>query len=328
MSEVKNSDLIDSLVSKSIEAFLLGIEIYNKPTIKYRLEGISFFLCNAWELMLKAKLLKDGKSIYYKQNRTYDLGKVVKTIYTDNKQPLRLNLEKIIELRNESTHYITREYEQIYAPFLQACVLNYCNQLKRFHEKKIADYMPQSFIYLPIFKEAESDKGISSSHPKEIAEKILRRKHQLEHLEAQNSSPDLYIPIKVNYFQVKDKDSADITYAIDKNAKENVKIVKKMTDPQSKFTLSAKNLIKAVNDNIKSHDLEFNYTAANGKNTFNQYTLGIIDKKYNIKGNKELCYKFETIYRYSYDAVDYITGLISNDPDIVLHIKEKIAPGS
>ncbi|HHR2778116.1 TPA: DUF3644 domain-containing protein [Listeria monocytogenes] len=31
------------LVKKSIEAFLLGLEIYNKPTIRYRVEGFSFF---------------------------------------------------------------------------------------------------------------------------------------------------------------------------------------------------------------------------------------------------------------------------------------------
>lgn len=36
-------NLKDRLVDKSIEAFILGLEIYNKPTIKYRIEGIFFF---------------------------------------------------------------------------------------------------------------------------------------------------------------------------------------------------------------------------------------------------------------------------------------------
>ena len=30
-------DLSERLVSKSIEAFIMGLEIYNKPTIKYRM---------------------------------------------------------------------------------------------------------------------------------------------------------------------------------------------------------------------------------------------------------------------------------------------------
>ena len=36
----------------------MAIEIYNKPTIRYRVEGFSFFICNAWELMLKARMIK------------------------------------------------------------------------------------------------------------------------------------------------------------------------------------------------------------------------------------------------------------------------------
>ena len=40
----------ERLVDKAKEAFVMAIEIYNKPSINYRLEGFSFFICNAWEL--------------------------------------------------------------------------------------------------------------------------------------------------------------------------------------------------------------------------------------------------------------------------------------
>lgn len=56
-----NNELINNMLDKSEEAFLMAIEIYNKPTIKYRLEGFAFFICNAWELLLKAKMLNEGK---------------------------------------------------------------------------------------------------------------------------------------------------------------------------------------------------------------------------------------------------------------------------
>ena len=60
----------EQLIDKAKEAFVLAIEIYNKPSIKYRLEGFAFFICNAWELMLKAYLIKrEGEdSIYYKDD--------------------------------------------------------------------------------------------------------------------------------------------------------------------------------------------------------------------------------------------------------------------
>lgn len=52
------NDITNKLLDKAKEAFVMAIEIYNKPTIRYRVEGFSFFICNAWELMLKARMIK------------------------------------------------------------------------------------------------------------------------------------------------------------------------------------------------------------------------------------------------------------------------------
>ena len=40
-----NSALVDKLLEKAKEAFLMAIEVYNKPSIRYRVEGFSFFIC-------------------------------------------------------------------------------------------------------------------------------------------------------------------------------------------------------------------------------------------------------------------------------------------
>ena len=132
-------NLAKRLVDKSIEAFIMGLEIYNKPTIRYRIEGFSFFIVNAWELLLKAELLNRGESIYYKDkpDRTLSVDSVIRKIYTDKHTRIRINLEKIIELRNISTHYITEDYEVKYAPLFQACVLNFVNEMQRFHDEDI-----------------------------------------------------------------------------------------------------------------------------------------------------------------------------------------------
>ncbi len=37
-----NSVIAEKLLDKSKEAFLLAIEVYNKPSIRYRVEGFSF----------------------------------------------------------------------------------------------------------------------------------------------------------------------------------------------------------------------------------------------------------------------------------------------
>ena len=106
--------LINNLLEKSQEAFLMAIEIYNKPTISYRLEGFAFFICNAWELLLKAKMIQNGESIYFsdKPNRTISLNNCVAHIFTNDKDPIRKNLDIIIGLRNTSTHFIIKEMDK------------------------------------------------------------------------------------------------------------------------------------------------------------------------------------------------------------------------
>mgnify|MGYP002509480192 CR=1 FL=1 len=72
-------NLKERLLDKSKEAFSMAIELYNKPAIHYRVEGFAIFICNAWELMLKAHMLNTlgSKSIYYPDNpnRTLTLEK-------------------------------------------------------------------------------------------------------------------------------------------------------------------------------------------------------------------------------------------------------------
>jgi hypothetical protein len=61
------------LLDKSIAAMVSAIEIYNKPDFKYREETFSILAINAWELLLKAKWLKDNKntirSLYVTEKR-------------------------------------------------------------------------------------------------------------------------------------------------------------------------------------------------------------------------------------------------------------------
>ena len=129
-------DITAKLIDKSKEAFMMAIEVYNKPSIKYRVEGFSFFICNAWELMLKAHMINKfgNESIYYKDNpnRTITLENCIKKVLTNDKDPLRRNLEKIIELRNMSTHFVTEEYEMVYIPLFQAAVFNFIEKMQSF----------------------------------------------------------------------------------------------------------------------------------------------------------------------------------------------------
>lgn len=50
------------LVEKATHAAVAAIEVYNKPGFKYREETFAILMLNAWELLLKARILKENRS--------------------------------------------------------------------------------------------------------------------------------------------------------------------------------------------------------------------------------------------------------------------------
>lgn len=320
----QNEILIQRLLNKSIEAFIMGLEIYNKPTIKYKVEGFSFFICNAWELMLKAELLYRKESIYYKNNsRTLSLNEVIKKIYTDKKQPLRLNLESVIDLRNTSTHFVTEDYESIYAPFFQACIMNFVEQIQRFHKIDITDYITSNSLTISVDMNNLNDNEIRGKYTPEISEKMLLHKTNLANLMESNSTNNsLFIPIVNKIFITKNKKDADFQIAISKDSTKEVTIIKEIKDPSKTHTLTFNGVINAVNKQLKAKSIKFNYQNMKGENLFNSYTLNIIINFYQIKSNELYAYHFADQYRYNQKLVDYIVNEINNNSDIIVDIKK------
>lgn len=315
-------NLSNQLIKKSIEAFIMGLEIYNKPTIKYRIEGFSFFVCNAWELMLKGKMLNDGLSIYFKDNkdRTIDLSTAIKKVYTDKRQPLRVNLEKIVELRNTSTHFITEDYEIIFAPLFQANVMNFCEQIKRFHDIDITNYIAQNFLTLSVNLNTLNNSEIRSKYTVEMAEKLINEKTSIDNLIDNSTSNALFIPMKHDFYITNKKSEADLVLAVDKTADASIKIVTKLTDPSSKFKLSFNGVIKAINKQLISKNIKFDYTSSKGKQEFSTYTLTLFSNFYNIKNDEKYSYWFAGVYRYSQQLVDFIIEEIKKNPNLISDI--------
>lgn len=308
------------LIEKSQEAFVMAIEIYNKPTIKYRVEGFSFFICNAWELMLKAYLIsKYGEdSIYYKDNpnRTITLENCLQKIFTNEKTPLRRNLLKIIELRNTSTHFITEEYEMVYIPLFQACILNFVEKMQEFHGVDMTEIVPQNFLTLAVSMKALDESIIRAKYPEEIASKIIDTNNQLEPMIAENNQ-SFAIKVEHLHFITKDKSKATSFVHIDKEAEAGVKIIKELKDPNNTHKFTMKNAIKEINRRLQSEGINFE---------INQYIFNLFNKVYGIKENEKYCYVHrqyaQPSYTYSMQTIELIVGEIPKDSEnIVEYLK-------
>lgn len=306
----------ERLIDKSIEAFLLGLEIYNKPTIKYRIEGFSFFITNAWELLLKAEMLNRGLSIYFKdsQSRTISIDNAIKKVYSDKNTRIRLNLEKIVELRNISTHYITQDYEAKYAPLFQACVLNYANELQRFHNRSISDYVPNNFLTIVSNYEPLDNEQIRLKYAPEIAEKFIQQANDVDILSETYNSDKFAINIRQNLYITKKKDESDFCVSVVRNSENKVDIVKELKDPSNTHRYSFNNVVTAITEKMNKENVRFDYEKG-----FNSYVLNMVIDFYNVKSNETYAYKHtignQESYTYSQQFVDFLYGEIKKNPD-------------
>ena len=315
--------LKEKLLEKSKEAFVLAIEIYNKPTIKYRVEAFSFFICNAWELMLKAYMIeKYGEnSIYYPDhpNRTISLDKFLQKIISNEKAPVRKNLTKIIELRNTSTHFITEEYEMVYIPLFQACLLNFVEKMQEYHDIDMTEVIPQNFLTLSVSMKALDENIIRAKYPEEIATKLIAINAELEPVIAENNQ-SFAIRIEHLHYLTKDKNKATSHVYIDKNAESGVKIIKELKDPNNTHKYTMKTAIKEINRRLQSENIDFR---------INQYIFDLFNKVYGIKENEKYCYVHrqyaQPAYTYSMAAIELIFQEIKKDSEnIVGNLKKSI----
>ncbi len=329
-------DIVKLLVEKSQEAFIVGIELYNKPTIHYRVEGFSFFICNAWELMLKAYLLREKgeQAIYYddKPNRTITLDNCIKMVFTNNKDPLRRNLEKIVELRNTSTHFVTEEYEQIYVPLFQANVFNYINTMLKFFEVDITDKLGNNFLTLSVKMNDFNEESILARYPRQMATHIINALSQVGKEILKEDNVNYAIHIKHDYYITRDAKSATARFVFAKDAEHAAFILKEWHDMQNECPYTMNNCLELINQRIKKQKINFINPATpheDKRHTFNSWCFGLFEKFYNIKANDKYCYVYKRnqnpTYTYSMAAIEMIMEQIKKDPEhIIQSLRDRI----
>ncbi len=302
--------LYKQLLDKSQEAFTMGIEIYNKPTIKYRVEAFSFMICNAWELMLKAKIIKDSgeDAIYYKDNkeRTKSLSNCISMIFTNESSPLRKNLEEIISLRDTSTHFITQEYELIYVPLFQSCVNNYADKMYEFHSIDITKQIPTHFLNLSVGDNPLTMNELQAKYSKIIVDNLLKHQTKIENLANENHSDKFAIVIRQDLRLVKSKDSGVPAFRYVKDGEQpvgEVMVIKQIQDPNMTHPYSLKSVLENVVSRLEKLALEIRIN----KNHIQEFIAF-----YNLKTDPKYCFIHKNnenpVYSYSVALIDLIVN--------------------
>lgn len=313
---MNNDTLIKNMLEKSEEALLMSIEIFNKPTVKYRVEGFAYFICNAWELLLKAKMIEKfgEESIYYpkKQNRTLSLSDCVKKIFINENDPIRKNLEIIIDLRNTSTHFVIQELETLYAPFFQSCLINYSQKLSDFFNEDITKKINGSYMTLITNFDDTKDTDILGKYGEKIFDKFLQTKKDANLILESSRNDKLAISININAKLVKDESKAGFTFRIAKEGETPIAVIKEPKDINTQYPFNESKAIERINNILLKKGINIK---------LNSYQYRELCKFFNLYNNLEFCYPvlIDKAPRkiFSLNVVNFIVSKIETDIKII-----------
>ena len=292
-------DYINALLEKSEEAYLMALEIINKPTVKYRTEGFCFFICNAWELVLKAFIIRranDIAAMNFKRNpsQTLGLGECVEQVFTSTTDNTKTNINIIRSIRNKSTHNILPEYDFMFAPLFQRCI----NNLLKFFNRHFNDYNINSSI-TPFVALSNAPDKVNTPlilNPASLA--------QMKILEAEIESIDKHgdITQTIRLMTTKKSAEADLKFSISSDSSQAAHFINVPKDINVTHPFSAKEAVKNIQES-----LALTYGNSFG---FNMHTFTRFCTKNKIKEQRNYSYKVDhgktALYKYSQDLVNYV----------------------
>lgn len=253
-----------------------AIEIYNKPDFKYREETFAILAINSWELLLKAKWLKENnnkvRSLYVeekvkKKNGEHSKKQTIKTtscgnpfthsldylaVKLEEKKILdslaKQNIDALREIRDSSVHFYNRN--NLFAIRLQevgsACVKNFVQATRSWFSYDLSKY---NFYLMPLaFVNSGSDMNLIELNKEEA--NLVRYISLLDAANDPNSDYSVSVNVEFNFSKSKTKDALAVQLSNDVNA---TKI--QFTDEQfkNKYPLSYKaltNKLKARYNNF------------------------------------------------------------------------------
>ncbi len=325
------------MTDKSVQSFLLAIEVFNKPTIDYRLEGCVFFLCNAWELLLKAKLIEMGISIHYpgKKDRTLTLSDCVAKVMTNDKDPARINLSVIIALRNTATHFVIPEYEAEFLPFLAFNVREYAKKLFDYFQININDYIKTDFLSLFSSSISNKNTNIIGKYGKDISEMFSEKQSLINGVFANHPNSEIALGVTVNIARVNNRKNADaFVYQTSNKNDPHIQYVPQYVDSSVTHSLTHHQVADQIDKEIKKAKISFTpirVPVPSEKNpnpkVFTTACLDVLIKEFHLKDDDTYCvttpYGKGTINKYSHALVAHILALITDDSEIVIKAKKR-----
>jgi hypothetical protein len=253
--------LSKKLILKSSEAFLLALELYNKPTINYRAESFSILFSNSWELLMKSYIYQQngGKklSIFRRKKRnqkreSITLDECLNKIFSNQNDPVKRNIQYISEIRNEAAHLIINELDPYFSRAFQTGVSNYVRFLFDWFGVNLNDKLNPGLISLITDKNKLPDIGLlKTKYSKEDFKSILNWIKKFEELE--KLGPDATISIRHTIAIVRNPRKAEFVLSSGKTGYQEAVILEKLRDPDISHPYSRTMVLAEIQKRMPGH---------------------------------------------------------------------------
>lgn len=290
---------VEALLNKAEEAYLMSMEIINKPTINYRTEGFCFFICNAWELLLKAFLInktQDINIINYKDdsNRTISLDDCVEKVFTSTTDKTKNNITFIRNIRNKATHLILPEFDFILSPVFQRCLTNFNKFFKKHFPNYKLNEKVTPFIAL-----------VNPGNDENVSSLILNPANLLLEKVKKELDNDDSLSQTLRLISTNKETEANIKFALTKDSEEKARLINVPKNIEKTHPYTTNEVIKRIKET-----LEMSLGPNHG---FTSNKFQDICKRKGIKNNQDYCYQFEysknKIYKYSGITIEYVSRI-------------------
>jgi uncharacterized protein DUF3644 len=236
------------LIEKSVQAAISAIELYNKPDFRYREESFAILMSNAWELLLKAKALKDGgerldniiETKKIKNEKTGNIEEVPKTNRSGNAMTIGLgylaprmfsdkvegitkeclrNIELLIEIRDNAIHFMNADLalSKTVLEVGTAALKNYMSLAIKWFG---VDFSRYNFFLMPLsfFHGFETAKGISVTPATEQAKKFLEYMATIKQDSPEDAEHYVTLSIETRVMKGKGSDGMAVRWTDDPTA--------------------------------------------------------------------------------------------------------------
>lgn len=327
------------LLGNAKAAMMAAIEIYNKPAFYYRDECVVILLINAWELILKAALSKNGKSIFYTKKRKQpyrtlswqDALMKSRNLFPKNIDhlPVQKNLELLGTYRDNAVHfYNASDFGVVVYALAQTCIKNFRDFLEGVFDHRLEEQITWQLLPLGIQPPVDvvsyiSGKGKSGAHDSPAVTQFLAQlaaaADEVEQAGADRGRLMTIFSVKLE--SVKKIGDADVVVGVEKaEGTSGPLVIVKTQDPNVTHPLRQKEVVDKIG-------------ALHGKR-FTSYVFQAIAWKHRMKDNPQYCWKARegVLTRYSNEVVAFIKMLTAADVDAALtdyrnHLRTKSTAG-